>query len=257
VRVAGRACARLEKTMASSPTVPVGAVAAIVLVLGCNSRISVPGAGGAASSRVAGSGGGAVVGTGGAGGALLMGTGGSAPGGTGGAPALDGGCGLGDGASVSSGSFPACGGQPLCDAKASVLFMSSTTCPLPVVACPGAPPGGGAASTSFTPLDVAAAQCFLQKLRDRAVGNVTFDWGTSNGFCAAATTYYSFGDGTVAVAVAAYFGQAGGCDVTVRRALQPVAWFDTCLAAADMATLVDCMVNVTLCQGNTGAVCQP
>ena len=100
-------------------------------------------------------------------------------------------------------------------------------------------PGGPEEPAS---IDVSAAQCFLQALRDGTPSSTQLVFRESFNASASATVWV-LGDGT-AIEAERHWGDTVTLDYVPRRyELKPREFFDECLASEDAETLVNCVLS--------------
>ena len=103
---------------------------------------------------------------------------------------------------------------------------------------------GGAES-----MDATNARCVLGKLRDRATGYAAISVDSGSPVpCGHVVEVVSFGDGSASISRRNYGDLAVNVEKSVRSELQPVSYFETCLAGDD-AAVIACLASLT-----TGAV---
>jgi hypothetical protein len=173
-------------------------------------------------------------------------------------------CGTDDSPASSVNQDPAladCSSPPLCDPivlPAGCSFLNDAiTC---TAVAPGPDGGDADAGTADAgppnPLLPARVQCALEALRDRKTGGLSLlmdDPGSKT--CGIRVEILSFGDGTASVLPASY------CDLDVvrgegeRRAVQPVKFFDDCLASTDLTKRVECLTTAISTKTASGGTC--
>lgn len=173
-------------------------------------------------------------------------------------------CGDGTSAGTSTGDDPAladCSSPPLCD---PIVLPSGCSFDSDAITCaavsPGADAGDADAGTADAgapnPLLPARVQCALEALRDRRTGGLALlvqDPGSKT--CGIRVEILSFGDGTASVLPVSY------CDLDVvrgmaeRRAVQPVKFFEDCLASTDDAKRLECLTTAITTKPASGGTC--
>lgn len=154
-----------------------------------------------------------------------------------------------------------CTSPPLCDpivVPAGCSFMKGAL--VCGAVAPGADGGdadaGPADAGAPNPLVAARVQCALEALRDRKTGGLSLlvdDPGSKT--CGIRVEILSFGDGTASVLPVSY------CDLDIvrgqaeRRAVQPVKFFDDCLASTDVTKRVECLATAISTKAAPGGTC--
>lgn len=170
-------------------------------------------------------------------------------------------CGDGTSATASTGDDPSlasCTSPPLCDP-----FSLPGTCEFSDNAITCTASGGGAdagdsdAGPSVGGPDLTARlQCALGALRDRKTGGLALllpENGSKT--CGVRVEILSFGDGTASVLPVSY------CDLDIvrgtaaRRVLQPVSFFEDCLANNDETKRLQCLAKAIKTTAASGAAC--
>ena len=171
-------------------------------------------------------------------------------------------CGDGTVATASTGDDPllaSCTSPPLCDPiglPGTCEFSDNA------IIC-GASTGGGtdagdsdAGPSAGGPDLTARLQCALEALRDRRTGGLALllpENGSKT--CGIRVEILSFGDGTASVLPVSY------CDLDIvrgtaaRRVLQPVSFFEKCLASNDETTRLTCLAKAIKTISASGAAC--
>jgi hypothetical protein len=115
---------------------------------------------------------------------------------------------------------------------------------------------GGADGSSLSPLQAGRLQCALEALRDRGKGGLaTLVAYKGSKTCGTRIEIVSFGDGSASVLPVYY------CDTDVergksaRRQIQPVAFFEECLASTDETKRLQCLAEAMTEKAASGGSC--
>lgn len=117
-------------------------------------------------------------------------------------------------------------------------------------------PDGGVDGSLLSPLQAGRLQCALEALRDRRVGGLaTLVSYNGSKTCGTRVEIVSFGDGSASVLPVYY------CDLDVergkaaRREIQPVAFFEECLASTNDLVQLQCLAEAITAKAASGEVC--
>jgi len=155
-----------------------------------------------------------------------------------------------------------CHDAPLCDPLVLPSFCfadgAAIDCASPDggVAEDAGTPDGGAAASPLSPLQAGNLQCALEALRDRGAGGLSL-LAAYNGSktCGTRVEIVSFGDGSASVLPVAYCDLDADRGTAVRRAIQPAAFFEECLASTDILKRLQCLSEAMTAKVASGGVC--
>lgn len=178
-------------------------------------------------------------------------------------------CSSGEGGSTATtGSFPTlatCQKAPLCEPLALPSFCSfdgtrSFACVAPAPDGGGASdagaPDGGVEGSLLSATQAARLQCSLEALRDRKAGGLaTLVAYKGSDTCGTRVEIVSFGEGSASVLPVIYCELEAERGEAVRRELQPVAFFEECLASTDEMKRLQCLADAVTTKGASGGVC--
>lgn len=118
-------------------------------------------------------------------------------------------------------------------------------------------PDGGADGSLLSPLQAAHLQCMLEALRDRREGavNALVAYNGSK-TCGTRLEIVSFGDGSASVLPVSYCDSDVVRGKAVRREIQPVAFFEECLASTDEEKRLQCLADAITAKAVSGEVCE-
>ena len=124
----------------------------------------------------------------------------------------------------------------------------------------GVPDGGatdgGADGRGLSPTDAARLQCALEALHDRRKGGLT-TLVAYNGSedCGTRLEIVSFGDGSASVLPVNYCNGNVSRGKAARRQIQPVAFFEECLASMDEMKRLQCLAGAMTLKAASGETC--
>jgi hypothetical protein len=149
-----------------------------------------------------------------------------------------------------------CQQAPLCDPLELPSFCAYVGPSFHCAAPDGGVPDAGADGSSLDPIQAARLQCALTALRDRRKGGLaTLVAYNGSDTCGTRLEIVSFGDGSASVLAVNY------CDLTVsrgqpaRRKIQPVAFFEECLASTDERKQLTCLSEAITTTRASGETC--